>query len=93
MEMRALEVRHSRKALLPYGVLLIPNWENHDRQCGSSGEAVLAQGGESDVHHHLYAGAGLTADDGPDHGSVGSKGIIMLTSHLSKLWTLDSWQW
>jgi hypothetical protein len=25
-----------------------------------------------------------------DHGSVGSKGIITLTSHLSKLWTLDS---
>jgi hypothetical protein len=28
-------------------------------------EAFLAQGGESDVRHHLNAGVGLTADDGP----------------------------
>jgi hypothetical protein len=31
MEVRALEVRYGRKALLPYGVLLIPNQEKHDR--------------------------------------------------------------
>jgi hypothetical protein len=41
MEVRALEVRHGLKTLLPYGVLLIPNWEKRDRQCCSSGEAVL----------------------------------------------------
>jgi hypothetical protein len=29
----------------------------------------------------------------PDHGSMGSKGIIMLTSHTSKPWAMDSWQW
>jgi hypothetical protein len=28
-----------------------------------------------------------------DHGSVGSKGIITLTSHLSKPWAMDSQQW
>jgi hypothetical protein len=51
MEVRALEVGHGLKALLPYGVLLILNWEKRDRQCCSSGKAVLAQGGESDVCH------------------------------------------
>jgi hypothetical protein len=44
---------------------LIPNQKKHDRLCGSSGEAVLAQGGESDVRHHLNAGVGLAADDRP----------------------------
>jgi hypothetical protein len=90
VEVRALEVGHGLKALLPYGVLLIPNQENHDRQCCSSDEAVLTQGGEC---HHLNAGVGLAADDRPDHGSVGSKGIVMLASHLSKLWAMDSRQW
>jgi hypothetical protein len=28
----------------------------------------------------------------PDHGSEGLKGIIMLTSHLSKPWAMDSRQ-
>jgi hypothetical protein len=65
MEVRALEVGHSLKALLPFKVLLILNQEKHDRQCCSSGETILAQGGESDVHHHLNAGGGLTANDGP----------------------------
>jgi hypothetical protein len=65
VEMRALEVRHSLTTLLPYGVLLIPNQEKRDRQCYSSGEVVLAQGGESDVRHQLNAGVGLTANDGP----------------------------
>jgi hypothetical protein len=65
MEVRALEVRHGLKALLPYGVLLIPNWEKHDRQCCTSGEAVLGQGGESDVRHHLNTGVRLVANDGP----------------------------
>jgi hypothetical protein len=37
VEERALEVGHSLNALLPYGVLLIPNWEKLDRQCCSSG--------------------------------------------------------
>jgi hypothetical protein len=65
MEVRALEVGHGLKALLPYGVLLILNWEKHDRQCCSSGEVVLSQRGESDVRHQLNAGVRLAADDGP----------------------------
>jgi hypothetical protein len=65
VEVRALEVRHSLKTLLPYEVLLIPNWEKRDRQCCSSSEVVLTQGGESDVRHQLNAGVGLAADDGP----------------------------
>jgi hypothetical protein len=62
---RAVEVGHSLKALLPYRVLLILNREKHERQCSSSDEPVLAQGGESDVCHHLNAGVGLAVDDGP----------------------------
>jgi hypothetical protein len=65
MEVRALEVGHGLKTLLPYGVLLIINLKKRDRQCCSSGEVVLAQGGESDVRHQLNAGVGLAADDGP----------------------------
>jgi hypothetical protein len=65
MEVRALKVRHGLKVLLPYGVLLILNWEKHDRQCRYHCEAVLAQGGEGDVRHHLNTGVGLAANDRP----------------------------
>jgi hypothetical protein len=65
VEVMALEVGQGPKTLLPYGVLLIPNREKRDRQCCSSSEAVLTQGGKSHVHHQLNTGVGLTADDGP----------------------------
>jgi hypothetical protein len=65
VEVRALEVGHGLKMLLPYGVLLIPNREKRDRQGCSSDEVVLAQGGESDVRHQLNTGVGLAVDDGP----------------------------
>jgi hypothetical protein len=65
VEVRALKVGHSRKTLLPYGVLLIPDRKKRDRQCDGSGEAVLTQRGEGDVRHHLNAGVGLAVDDGP----------------------------
>jgi hypothetical protein len=74
MEVRTLEVEYDLKVLLPYGVLLILNQEKHDRQCCSSGEAVLAQGGESNVCHHLNAGVRLAADDGPRPRLCGVKG-------------------
>jgi hypothetical protein len=74
VEVRTLEVGHGLKTLLPYGVLLIPNREKHDRQCCSSGEAVLAQGGESDVRHQLNAGVGLAVDDGPQPRLRGVEG-------------------
>jgi hypothetical protein len=41
VEVRALEVRHSIKALQTYGVLLILNRKKHDRRCCCSSEAVL----------------------------------------------------
>jgi hypothetical protein len=74
MEVRALEVEHGLKALLPYGVLLILNWGKLDRQYCSSGEAVLAQEGDNDVCHHLNAGVGLAADDRPRPPLRGVKG-------------------
>jgi hypothetical protein len=81
MEVRALEVGHGLKTLLPYGVLLIPNQGKCDRQCCSSGEVVLAQGGESDVRHQLNAVVGLTANDGSQPRLHGVEGYLMLTSH------------
>jgi hypothetical protein len=74
VEVRALEVGHGLKMLLPYGVLLILNRKNRDRQCCSSGEVVLAQGGESNVRHQLNAGVGLAADGGPRPRLFGVKG-------------------
>jgi hypothetical protein len=74
VEVRALEVGHGLKTLLPYGVLLIPNREKRDRQCCSSGEVILAQGGESHVRHQLNAGVRLTANDGPRPRLCGVKG-------------------
>jgi hypothetical protein len=74
MEVRALEVGHDLMMLLPYWVLLIPNQEKRDRQCCSSGEVVLAQGGESDVRHHHNACVGLAADDGPRPWLRGDEG-------------------
>jgi hypothetical protein len=65
VEVRAPEVGHGLKALLPCRSLLIPKPEKRDRQCCCSGEAVLAQGGEGDVRHHLDAGIGFDADDIP----------------------------
>jgi hypothetical protein len=65
VEVRALEVGHGLKTLLPHGVLLISNREKRDRQCCSSGEVVLAQGGESHVRHQLNTDVGLAADDRP----------------------------
>jgi hypothetical protein len=71
---RALEVGHGRKTLLPYGVLLILDRKERNRQCGGSGEAVLTQRGEGDVRHHLNAVSGSLSMTEPDHGLAGSKG-------------------
>jgi hypothetical protein len=79
MKVWALEVGHGLKELLPYGVLLILNWEKRDRQCRCSCE-VRAM---SAIISTLVLGSLPTMD--PDHGCMGSSGIITLTSHLSKL--------
>jgi hypothetical protein len=84
VEVRALEVGHDLKMLLSYGVLLIPNQEKRDRQCCNSGEAVLAQGGESDVCHQLNAGVGLATDDRPRprlHGVEGYRHADLALVH------------
>jgi hypothetical protein len=74
MEVRTLEVGHGLKMLLPYRVLLISNQEKRNKQCYSSDEVVLAQGGESHVRHQLNAGVRLTADDGPRPQLCGIEG-------------------
>jgi hypothetical protein len=74
VEVRALEVGHDLKTLLPYGVLLMLNQEKRDRQCYSSGEAVLTQGGESHVRHQLNVGVRLATDDEPQPRLRGVKG-------------------
>jgi hypothetical protein len=76
------------KMLLPYGVLLILNREKRDRQCYSSGEVVLAQGGESDARHQLNARVGLTADDEPRpwlHGVEGYHHADLTLAHAMGL--------
>jgi hypothetical protein len=74
VEVRDLEVGHGLETLLPYGVLLILNQKKRDRQCCSSGEVVLAQGGESDMRHQLNASVGLTTNDRPQPQLRGVKG-------------------
>jgi hypothetical protein len=64
-EVRALEIRHSLKVLLPHGIFLILNREKHNRHHGGSGEATLIEGDECDVSRLLDCSVGLTADDGP----------------------------
>jgi hypothetical protein len=72
MEVRALEVGHGLKALLPYGVPLIPNQEQRDRQCRCSYEVVLAQGGEGDVCHHLNTSVNVAAEQRHNGSSISS---------------------
>jgi hypothetical protein len=64
-EVRALEIRHSLKALLPHGIFLILNQEKHNRHHGGSGEATLIEGDECDVSRLLDCSVGLTANDDP----------------------------
>jgi hypothetical protein len=92
VEVRAIEVRHNLKAPLPYRVLMIQNQEKHDRQCYSGGKAVLTQGVRviCAIISTLVSSSLLMMD--PDHCSIGLKGIVMLTSHQSNSWTLDSQQ-
>jgi hypothetical protein len=91
MEVRALEVGHGREMLLPYGVLLIPNQKERDRQCGCSGRSSDREVRAMCAIISLPVSGSLSMTD-PDHGLAGSKGIVTLTSHLSKSWTLDSQQ-
>jgi hypothetical protein len=64
-DVRALEIRHGLKALLPHKGFLILNWEKRTWHHNGSGEVTLAQRGERDVGHLLDSSVGLAADDGP----------------------------
>jgi hypothetical protein len=64
-EVRALEVRHNLKVLLPHRIFLIPNQEKSDRHHDGSGETTLTQLDECDVSRLLDGGVRLAADDGP----------------------------
>jgi hypothetical protein len=89
---RALEVRHGLKALLPHAVFLILNQEKHGRhRCGSS-EATLTQRGECDVCRLLNGGVGLAVDDGSRPQLRGVEGIVTLVSHMSRPSTIDKQQ-
>jgi hypothetical protein len=65
MEVGALGVRHDHKALLPLGVLLIVNREEHSRYLGGGGKAALTQGGEGDECRLLDDAVKLAVNDGP----------------------------
>jgi hypothetical protein len=60
----ALGVGHGHKALLPHGVLLIMNQEEHSRHLGGGGEVALTQGGEDDECRLLDGVVELTVDNG-----------------------------
>jgi hypothetical protein len=84
MEVGALEVGHSLKALLPYEALLIPNQEKHN-----SSAAVAARRSSNKEVRAMCAiismpvsGSLPTTD--PDYGCAESSGIVMLTLYLSK---------
>jgi hypothetical protein len=71
-EVRALEVGHNLKALLPHMVLLITIREKWARHHRGSGDAALTQGGECDMCHLLDGSVGLAANKGshPRHHRV-----------------------
>jgi hypothetical protein len=89
----ALDVRHDLKMLLTYGVLLILNWENVidnaavvvTRLSHRELSAICA------IFSTVVSGSLMTME--PNHYSLGSKGIVTLTSHTSKPWAIDRrWQ-
>jgi hypothetical protein len=63
VEVRALGVGHGLKTLLPHGILLIMNREEHDWHRGSVGKVALTQGGEGDLCHLLDGLIHLNVDD------------------------------
>jgi hypothetical protein len=81
MEVTALVVEHGLEALLPYGVLLILNREKCDRWCCSSGRRSSHKEVRAMCAIISTPVSGSLPMMDPDHGSVGSKGIITLTSH------------
>jgi hypothetical protein len=92
VEVRTLEVGHSLKMLLPYRVLLIPN------RGSAIGSAAVAVRRSSHKEVRAMCAISSTPVSGslsmmdPNQGSVGSKGIVTLSSHWSMRWAMDSRQ-
>jgi hypothetical protein len=63
IEVRALDVGHGLKALLPHMIFLNLNREWRDQHPSGSGEVTHTKRGEWDVCHLLHGGVRLTADD------------------------------
>jgi hypothetical protein len=59
-----LEVAHGLEVLLPRGVFLITNREEHNRYVSGGGEAALTQRRESHMCHLLAGVVDLAAKDG-----------------------------
>jgi hypothetical protein len=81
VEVRALVVGHGLEVLLPYEVLLIPNREKCDRLCCSSGRRSSHKEVRAMCAIISTPVSGSLPMMDPDHGFVGLKGIITLTSH------------
>jgi hypothetical protein len=64
VEVRALEVGHGLKMLLPQRILLVMNRKERDWHRGSVGEVALTQGGECDLCRLLDGLIQLDPDDG-----------------------------
>jgi hypothetical protein len=64
VEVRALGVEHGLKTLLPHGILLVTNREEHDWHRNGVGEVALTQGGECDLCRLLDGLIHVDADDG-----------------------------
>jgi hypothetical protein len=90
VEVRALEVKHCLKAMLPYVVLLI--------QIGRSTIGNATVTARRSLHREVRVMCAIISTPmsgslpmtDPDHGTVGLKGIVMLTLHLSEPWAMDS---
>jgi hypothetical protein len=89
VEVRTLWVGHVLKTLPPHGLLLLADQEHRDRYRGGVVEAAHTKGGEGDVCCLLNRLVQLDFDDSRPHGSVGLRGNITRTSHLSWPWALD----
>jgi hypothetical protein len=93
MEVRALRVGHDLKALLPHRIPWL--------QIGKSviGIATVAARRLSHTEVRVTCVVCLMVSSSsllmtvPIHGSSGLRGIITLTSHLSRPWAIDMRQW
>jgi uncharacterized protein YjlB len=89
MEVRALEVGHGLKVLLPYGIPLMMNQEEHDWHLRGSGKAGLTWEVSATCAACSTVSSSSVPMTVPIHGSIGLRGIITRTSHLSMPWAIE----